>query len=93
MSRKQLIPLLSSQPMTVSELAGRLRLRPAEVEDDLQHLAKSLVHGEWQLDVTPAACRKCGFAFGPDKLRKPSKCPECKGTWLTEPVIGVVPRA
>jgi predicted Zn-ribbon and HTH transcriptional regulator len=92
MSRKDLIPLLAGQPLTLRQIAQQLRIKPAEVEDDLRHLAKSLVHGEWKLAVTPARCRKCGFEFGPDKLHKPSKCPECQVTWLSEPEIGVVRR-
>jgi len=92
MSRKELIPLLAAQPLTLRQIAHQVRLKPAEVEDDLRHLAKSLVHGDWKLLVNPARCRKCGFEFGPDKLHKPSKCPECHGTWLSEPEIGVVRR-
>lgn len=92
MSRRDLIPLLAGQPLTLRQLAQQLRLKPAEVEDDLRHLAKSLVHGEWRLLIVPARCRKCGFEFGPDKLHKPSKCPECQATWLNEPEIGVVRR-
>lgn len=92
MFRKDLIPLLSGNPLTLREIAQRLRIKPSEAEDDLTHLAKSLVHGESQLSVTPATCRKCGFEFGADKLHKPSKCPKCHATWLTEPLIEVVPR-
>jgi len=92
MSRKDLIPLLATQPLTLRQMAQHLRLKPAEVEDDLRHLAKSLMHGDWKLMITPARCRKCGFEFGPDKLHKPSKCPECHGTWLSEPLIGMEAR-
>jgi predicted Zn-ribbon and HTH transcriptional regulator len=92
MSRKQLIPILSGNPLTLRQLAQRLGLKPTEAEDDLRHLVKSLVHGEWRLVVTPARCRKCGFEFGPDKLHKPSKCPECQATWLTEPEMEIVGR-
>jgi len=78
--------------MTIRQIASQTRLKPAEVESDLEHLARSLVHGEWRMEVTVSHCRKCGFQFGPEKLRKPSKCPECKGTWLSEPEIALVPR-
>jgi len=92
MSRRTLIPLLAAQPLTVRQIAHQFRHKPAEVEADLRHLAQSLVHGEWKLVITPARCRKCGFEFGPDKLHKPSKCPECQATWLTEPEIGIARR-
>ena len=92
MSRKQLIPILAGNPLTLRQLAQRLGIKPTEAEDDLRHLVRSLVHGEWKLVVTPARCRKCGFEFGSDKLHKPSKCPECQATWLTEPELEIVGR-
>jgi len=91
-SRRHLIPLLSGHALTLRQLARQLQLRPTEVEEDLRHLARSLVHGDWTLVVTPSVCRKCGFEFGPDKLHKPSKCPACHSTWLTEPQVGIVPK-
>jgi predicted Zn-ribbon and HTH transcriptional regulator len=87
MFRKKLIELLLDNPMSVSQLARLVGESQADVEDDLLHLLKSLKHTEYTARVTPALCRKCGFEFSPDKLRKPSKCPACDTTWLTEPRI------
>lgn len=92
MFRKDLIDLLNT-PMSVAEIARQVREPPRDVEDDLKHLIKSLKHTERSLVVTPAQCRKCGFEFGPDKLRKPSKCPECHSTWLTEPRLQIGQKA
>ncbi len=75
--------------MSVNQIARAVEESPKDVEDDLRHLFQSLKHSEFQAEVEPAACRKCGFEFGSDKLRKPSKCPECKSTWLTEPQISI----
>ena len=75
--------------MTVRQVASQLGVHPSDVENDLLHLEKSLVHTEEKLVVHPAVCRKCGFRFGSDKLRKPSRCPECKASWLTEPEIEI----
>jgi predicted Zn-ribbon and HTH transcriptional regulator len=44
---------------------------------------------EYAAAISPAQCRKCRFEFGTDKLRKPSRCPKCKSTWLTEPLIQI----
>src|SRR3989442_672255 len=41
--------------------------------------------------VDPARCKQCGFVFGDDRLAKPSKCPECKGTRLYEAQISIQP--
>lgn len=89
MFRKDLIPLLENNPMSVTQIAREMDEPPKTVEEDLAHLFRSLKHGEFEARVEPATCRKCGFEFGAEKLRKPSRCPECKGTWLTEPKISI----
>ena len=92
MIRKDLIHYLEGNPRTVRQLAIETRQTPADVEEDLKHLAQSLRHQEYQLKVTPAECRKCGFLFSDDRFRKPSKCPKCRGTWLSEPEVSTVPK-
>jgi transcriptional regulator len=89
MFRKDLIPLLEKNAMSVTQIARAMDESPKDIESDLLHLFQSLKHGEYRAEVNPAVCRKCGFVFSPDKLRKPSKCPECKSTWLTEPEISI----
>jgi transcriptional regulator len=87
MFRKKLIPLLLHNSMSVAQIARSVRQPPAEIADDLAHLLRSLKYSEYSAVVTPARCRACGFEFSSDKLTKPSKCPECKGTWLQEPQV------
>jgi predicted Zn-ribbon and HTH transcriptional regulator len=89
MFRKDLIPLLLNNPLSVTRIARVVVASPRDIEADVQHFLKSLRHTEYSVVITPAECRKCGFAFGTDKLRKPSKCPECQSTWLVEPTIEV----
>lgn len=87
--RKDLVPLLIDQPLTVTQIARMVREAPRDVAADIQHLIRSLKHSEYHVVISPATCRKCGFEFGSDKLQKPSKCPECHSTWLTEPLIAI----
>ena len=75
--------------MSINEIARLLELRTREIEEDVRHLIKSLRHSSYRVVVTPAQCRKCGFIFSQDKLRKPGKCPNCHGTWIEEPMIYV----
>jgi transcriptional regulator len=89
MFRRKLIDLLLDRPMSVQQIARAEDEAPKTVAADLQHLIQSLKHGDYSLVVSPAECRKCGFRFGPEKLQKPSKCPLCKSTWLTEPLVEV----
>ena len=89
MFRKGLITLLRDQPMTLTDIAHLMDLPYQDVEDDLRHLAKSLKHSDYQLRITAAQCRKCGFKFNKEKLHKPGKCPRCYGTWISAPVISL----
>jgi len=89
MFRKKLIPVLLDKPMSISQIARQLREAPKDVESDVEHLLKSLKHTEFEALITPATCKKCEFVFGPDKLTKPSRCPKCHSTWLSEPLIEI----
>jgi len=93
MFRRDLIPLLLDRTMTLSEIAREVHETPKDVIDALAHLAKSSKHGDYDLVVDPAECRKCGFEFSADKLTRPGKCPKCKGTWIFEPRFTVRNRA
>ncbi len=80
---------MRDHPATLRELAVMLGQHPKDVEDDVRHLLKSLRNMPYRAEITPARCRKCGFAFQKDKLHKPGKCPRCNGTWITEPMISI----
>ncbi len=75
--------------MALADIARLMDLPPRDVEDDLRHLVKSLKHSDYQLIITPALCRKCGFKFNKEKIHKPGKCPRCHGTWINAPMISV----
>lgn len=87
MFRKDLIPVLLDNPLTLLEVAQQMGVSLGEVTDDLQHLLKSLERSEYVAVVTPARCKKCGFTFDERKLKKPGKCPKCKKTWIDPPRI------
>ena len=87
--RKDLMTLLTDQPRSVSALARDLGLKRGDVEDDLRHALRSAQAAGHQIVVVPARCRSCGFTFDEEKLSKPGKCPECRGTRLYEPQISV----
>lgn len=90
MFRKGLITMLLERPMGLAEIAHALDIPLRDVEDDLNHLQKSLRHEEYRLVVHPAVCRKCGFHFSKEKLHKPGKCPQCHASWIQEPLLEVV---
>jgi len=87
--RRNLIQLLSAQPRSVSSIARELGLDRRDVEDHLRHAIRSARASGHTIVVEPARCKQCGFVFSEDRLAKPSKCPECKGTRLFEAQISV----
>jgi predicted Zn-ribbon and HTH transcriptional regulator len=87
--RKDLIPLLQGRSLTLREISVLADQKMTDTEEDLKHLFRSLKHTDAAPEIEPAVCRKCGFEFGPDKMHKPSKCPKCHSTWLTDPRIGI----
>jgi predicted Zn-ribbon and HTH transcriptional regulator len=92
MFRKDLLERLRERAWTLSSLARELELPKREVEDDLEHLLRSIRRGPERAVITPGACRSCGFTFGQERLRKPGKCLSCRGTWVSEPTIQVESR-
>ena len=87
--RRHLIDLLTHEPRSVSSLARELGMTRGDGEDDLRHALRSARAAGHEIVVVPARCRSCGFTFDEEKLSKPGKCPECRGTRLYEPQISV----
>ena len=82
--RKHLQDLLSEQPRSVSSLAHELGMRRGDVEDELRHAIRSARAAGHRVVVEPARCKTCGYVFAEDRLAKPGRCPQCKGSRLFE---------
>jgi predicted Zn-ribbon and HTH transcriptional regulator len=89
--RRQLIDLLTYEPRSVSSLARQLGMTRGAVEDDLRHALRSAQAAGYRVEIISARCKTCGFEFGADKLLKPGRCPQCKGSRLFEPMIRIAP--
>lgn len=81
---------LAARPHTVAELARVEGIRPREVEEELDHVFRTVRRAGGRVVVDPARCRKCGFEFDARTLGRPSRCPGCRGTWIAEARIGLV---
>jgi predicted Zn-ribbon and HTH transcriptional regulator len=78
--RQRLRSLLCDEPLSARELSRDAGLAEREVLEHLSHLARSLQAEGSQLEVTPARCKGCGFAFEPRVERaRPGRCPVCRG--------------
>lgn len=86
----------ANQPLTAGEIASILgvEITPEEVYEHLRHVAKTVyakTKGRKVLVMDPPVCRKCGFVFKElDKPKKPSRCPKCKGEWISPPRFAIV---
>jgi predicted Zn-ribbon and HTH transcriptional regulator len=60
------------------------------MEEDLRHAIRSARAAGDDVRVEPARCKSCGFTFDQDRLTKPGKCPECRGTRIFEPLVSIV---
>ena len=89
MYRKGLIGLLENHPTSLHELSLLLGIPGKDVENDLRHLLKSLRNMPYRAVIAPATCKNCGFVFHRDKLHKPGRCPKCRKTWISAPLISL----
>ena len=86
--RRQLRDVLAV-PRTASSLARELGLKRGDVEEDLRHAIRSARAAGERVTIAPARCKSCGFLFDQEKLSKPGKCPQCRGTRIYEPLISI----
>jgi len=89
MFRKDLITLLTEQPRSASSIARELGLKRTDVEDDLRHAIRTARAAGQHVEVLPAKCRTCGFEFSDDRLSKPGRCPQCRGSRIHEAQIRI----
>lgn len=88
--RQNIISSLKESTLSAKELSGIVRISEKEVYEHLEHIQKSVHRNGQTLTVTPAECKKCGFIFEKrEKLKKPGRCPACRGESIEEPLFSV----
>jgi predicted Zn-ribbon and HTH transcriptional regulator len=86
--RGELLRWLEGGGLTVGELSKVVGKSEKEIYDHLEQLQKSGL-----LVIIPAECSKCGYIFeSREKVKKPSKCPRCKSTYIKQPLFTVASR-
>jgi len=79
--RQDIADYIKNNPATAKDISKAVSQMEKDVYHHLEHIAKS--YGKDFRVILPE-CRKCGFVFN-KKIGKPSKCPECNSTWISEP--------
>ncbi|ABA89550.2 helix-turn-helix and zinc ribbon transcriptional regulator [Syntrophotalea carbinolica DSM 2380] len=88
--RRQIMELLTRQPMTAKEISMAIGIGEKQVYPHLEHLQQSLRRQNRSLQITPPFCKKCGFTFAKrTRLKKPGKCPVCRSQTIEEPVFAL----
>jgi predicted Zn-ribbon and HTH transcriptional regulator len=88
--RREIIAELLQGPRTARDLSGAVKIPEREVNNHLEHIQKSILSSGRHLVVKPAECKKCGFVFAKrEKLKRPGKCPVCRGESIREPLFAI----
>lgn len=89
--RQAVIVLLRNETMTAMEISEAVRVSVKDVYGHLEHIRHSLHREGGTLTVLPAKCKGCGFVFVKrDRLKRPGKCPICRGESISQPRYSVV---
>ncbi|MFP2904464.1 transcriptional regulator [Pyxidicoccus sp. 3LFB2] len=76
--------------LTSKDLSGLVGISEKDVAEHLAHLEKSLKAQGLRLEVLPASCISCGFAFKDRKrFTRPGACPQCRSTRIDPPAFRV----
>lgn len=86
--RQRILDILVEGPVTAMKISGAVGIPEKEVAGHLVHIEKTLQQDGGRLVVIPAACRSCGFLFAErSRKSKPGKCPQCRSTFIGEPLF------
>jgi predicted Zn-ribbon and HTH transcriptional regulator len=88
--RQKIISLLEDKTLSAKDISADVRASEKEIYEHLEHIQRTINKSKHNFIVTPAICKKCGFIFRKrDKLKKPGKCPVCRGELIQEPLFSV----
>ncbi|MEM1007907.1 MAG: transcriptional regulator, partial [Myxococcota bacterium] len=75
---------------TAKQLSRELQLSEKDVLFQLEELRKSLKKSKAKLVCEPPTCFICDYVFENRKhLKKPGRCPKCKGQRISEPFYSI----
>jgi predicted Zn-ribbon and HTH transcriptional regulator len=88
--RHEIMEMLKGQTLSPKDISAAVHISVKEVYEHLEHIRRSLIKREPHLIITPSECKKCGFIFKKrEKLRKPGKCPVCRGESIEESLFSL----
>jgi transcriptional regulator len=90
MRREIVAVLLEGVLLTAKDISQRVRISEREVYQHLEHIRRSFQKRGLQLVTKPSSCNECGFLFMKrERLKKPGKCPVCRGESIQQPLFSI----
>jgi hypothetical protein len=91
--RQKISTLLEGSTLSARDISVETGISEKDVYDHLEHLQKTISKSGQRFIITPAVCKRCDFVFRKrERLKKPGKCPVCRGESIQEPLFSVNPR-
>jgi predicted Zn-ribbon and HTH transcriptional regulator len=88
--RREIISALEGKTLSAKDISAYVRISEKEIYEHLEHIQRTINKSEHNFIIIPAECKKCGFIFRKrDRLKKPGKCPVCRGESIQEPLFSV----
>jgi transcriptional regulator len=90
--RQKILSLLQGDTFSARDLSVEIGVSEKEIYYHLEHIQRSIGKSSHNFIITPAFCKKCNFVFRKrDRLKKPGKCPVCRGEAIQEPLFRLNP--
>ena len=88
--RRAIIAALEQGERSARDVSSEVGISEKEVYGHLDHISRTMITTGRHLEVTPAECKKCGFVFSKrERLKKPGKCPICRGESIRELLFAI----
>lgn len=88
--RQQILFLLEGKTMSSKDISADIRVSEKDIYEHLEHIQRTVNKTGHNFVIIPAVCRKCGFVFRKrERLKKPGKCPVCRGESIQEPLFSI----
>ncbi|OQX18898.1 MAG: hypothetical protein BWK75_06165 [Candidatus Altiarchaeales archaeon A3] len=88
--RQRLTEDLKNGWISIRALSMSYKFPEKVIADDIEHIKKSISR-RGKLMLKPAECINCGFVFKErEKIKGPSKCPECKSERIKDGMFMLV---
>jgi len=90
--RQKILSLLEGNTFSAKDLSVEIGVSEKEIYSHLEHIQRSTGKSRKTFLITPACCKRCNFVFRKrERLKKPGKCPVCRGESIQEPLFSLQP--